>query len=183
MDFNLFSQISEYFFICHSLLKWWHQKGHTLESAWWSLWQFKHLNVWGHGSPFFSLQHHPNSLWFSDLWGPLHLMHLKLCILHKKVACPYFQQFLHWGTPGFMFTPRMVAMYSPMLKHLLMSILVLVPLWMSYMSIHTMDMLDLGKTLMTQGLEASEMLSKIWFCFKIISMSLEVRCSWELLWG
>ena len=172
MDFDLFSRISEYFFICHFLLKQWRQKGHTLELAWWSPQQFKHLNAWGQGSPFFvsslgglilsfGLQHHPNSLWFSDLWGPLHLTHLKPCILYEKVACPHFQQFLHWGTPGFMFAPQMVAMYFPMLKHLLMSILALVPLWTSHISIHTMDMLDLGETLMTCGLEANEMLLKI----------------------
>ena len=76
-----------------------------------------------------------------------------------------------------MFAPQMVAMYFPMLKHLLMSILVLVLLWMSYISIHTMDMSDLGEILMTQGLEAHEMLSKIWFCFKIDLMLLEVRHS------
>ena len=193
MDFDLFSWISEYFFICYFLLKQWRQKGHTFESAWWSLWQFKHLNAWGQGLPFFisslrglilsfSLQHHLNSLWFSDLWGPLHLTHLEPCILHEKVACSHLQQFLHWGTPRFMFAPRMVAMYFPTLKHLLMSILVLVPLWTSHISIYTIDMSDLGETLMTRGLEANEMLSKIWFCFKIVLMLLEVRWSWVLLW-
>ena len=194
MDFDLFSWISEYFFICHSLLKRWHQKGYTLELAWWSPQQFKHLNAWGQGLPFFvsslgglillfCLQHHLNSLWFSDLWGPLHLTHLKPWILHEKVACSHFQQFLHWGTPGFMFAPWMVAMYFPMLKHLLMSILALVPLWMSHILIHTIDMSDSGETLITRGLEANKMLSKIWFCFKIVLMSLEVRRSWVLLWG
>ena len=104
-------------------------------------------------------------------------MHLESCILHKKVACSHFQQFLHCGTLGFMFASQMVAMYFPMLKHLLMSILALVLLWTSHISIYTMDMLDLGKTLMTRGLEAKEMLSKIWFCFKIVLISLEVRQS------
>jgi len=194
IDLDLFSQISKYFFICHSLLNLWCQNGHTLESAWWFPWQFKYLNEWRQGSPFFvsnlgglilsfSLQHHPNSLWFSDLWGPLHLAHFKPWTLHEKVACFYFQQFLHWVTPGFMFTPLIVAMYLLTLKHRLMSILALLPLWTSHMSIHTMDMSDLGDTLMTLGLDANEMLSKIWFCLRTVSMSFEVRCSWELLWG
>ena len=194
MDFDLFSWISEYFFICHSLLNQWHQNRQTLELAWWSPWQFKHLNVWGQGSPFFvsslgrlilsfGLQHHLNSLWFSDLWGPLHLTHFEPWILHEKVACPHFQQFLHWETLGFMFTPQMVMMYFPTLKHRLMSILALLPLWTSHMLTHTMNILDLGDTLMIRGLKASEMLSKIWFCFRIILMSFEVRHSCELIWG
>ena len=57
--------------------------------------------MWGQGSPFFisslgglilsfTLQHHSNSLWFSDLWEPLHLTHLEPYILHEKVVWPYF---------------------------------------------------------------------------------------------
>ena len=64
-----------------------------------------------------------------------------------------------------------------------MSILAFVPLWTSQISIHTMDMSDLGETLMTQCLEASEMLSKIWFCFRTTSILLDVRRSWKLLCG
>ena len=121
IDCDLFSWISAYFFTCHSLLNWCLQNGQWLESAWWSPLQLEHLNAWGHGSPFFvsnlgrlvlafALQHQLNSLWCLDLWGPLHLTHLAPCILHEKVECSYFQQFLHWGTLGFMFAPLMVAM-------------------------------------------------------------------------
>ena len=63
--------------------------------------QLEHLNEWGHGSPFLvsnlgglvlalALQHQPNSLWCSDLWGLLHLMHLAPWIQHKKVEWSYF---------------------------------------------------------------------------------------------
>ena len=75
--------------------------------------------------------------------------------------CPYFQQFLYWRTPEFMFAPQIVAINLPTLKHLLISILALLPLWTSQMSIHTMAMLDLGDTLIILGLDASKMLSKI----------------------
>jgi len=72
IDLVLFSWISAYFFCCYSLLNLCLQNGHRLESAWWSPWQFKHLNIWGHSSPFFvssqggldfsfAFQHHPNS--------------------------------------------------------------------------------------------------------------------------
>ena len=121
IDCDLFSQISACFLMCHSLLKRYLQNGQEFESAWWSPLQLEHLNEWGHGSPFLvsnleglvlalALQHQPNSLWCSDLWGPLHLTHLAPWIRHKKVEWPYFQQFLHWGTPGFIFASLIVAM-------------------------------------------------------------------------
>ena len=95
-DFDLFSRISAYFLTCHSLLKQCLQKGQLLESAWWSPLQFEHLKEWGHGSPFLvsnlgglilalPLQHQPNSLWCSDLWGPLHLTHFAPWILHENI--------------------------------------------------------------------------------------------------
>ena len=123
----LFSQISAYFFCCHSLLNQCLQKRHWLELAWWSPRQLEHLKEYGHSSPFFVsrwgefifllvLQHHLNSWWFSDLWGLLHLMHLEPWILQEKVAWPHFQQFLHWGMPGFMLAPLTVAIYLLMLK-------------------------------------------------------------------
>ena len=106
INLTLFSQILAYFFWCYSLLNRCLQNGHWLESAWWLLLQLEHLKEWGHRLPFlvsrhggfiflFALQHHPNSRWFSDLCGPLHLMHLEPWILQEKIACPHFQQFLH----------------------------------------------------------------------------------------
>ena len=120
-DCDLFSRISAYFFTCHSLLKRCLQNRQVLELAWWFPLQLEHLNEWGHGSPFLvsslgglilalALQHQPNSLWCSDLWGLLHLTHFAPCILHEKVEWPHFQQFLHWETPRFMFAPLTVAM-------------------------------------------------------------------------
>ena len=120
VDCDLFSRISAYFLMCHSLLKQCLQNGQIFELAWWSPLQLEHLKVWEHGLPFLvsslgelilalALQHQPNSLWCSDLWGPLHLMHLAPWIQHEKMEWPYFQQFLHWGTPGFMFTSLIVV--------------------------------------------------------------------------
>jgi len=57
------------------------------------------------------------------------------------------------------------------LKHWLIRSLALHPLCTSQMSIQTMAMSDLGETLMILGLDAREMLSKMWFCFKTVSMS------------
>ena len=106
-------------------------------------------------------------------------MHFDPWILHEKVMWPHFQQFLHWETPGFMLALCMVVIYLPTLRHLLISILALLPLWTSQMSIHTIDMSDL----ITFGLDAKEMLLNIWFCLRIVSMSLDIRRSWEFSWG
>ena len=165
IDLDLFSWISVYFFCCHSLLNLCLQNGHKLEFTWWSPWQFKHLKEWGHSSPFFisslrelilalALQHHLKSRWFLDLWGPLHLMHLDSWILQENIVWPYFQQFLHCGTLEFILAPRMVVIYHPTLKHLLISILALLPLWTSQISIQTINMSDFGDTLITLGLDA-----------------------------
>ena len=51
------------------------------------------------------------------------------------------------------------------------------------MSIQMIDMSNLGDTSMTLGLDAKMTLLKIWFCLRIVSMSLKVRQSWELSWG
>jgi len=121
MEFDWLSRISAYFLMCHSLWKRCLQNGQEFESAWWSPLQFEHLKEWGHGSPFLvsslgglilslALQHHPNSLWCSDLWGPLHFMHFDPWMQHENVEWPHFQQFLHWGTPGFILAPLIVAM-------------------------------------------------------------------------
>ena len=141
-----------------------------MESAWWSPLQLEHLNIWGQDLPLLvsslsglilslALQHQPNSLWCSDLWGPLHLTHLAPWILHDMMAWPHFQQFLQSRTPGFIFAPLMVAIKFPMLKHLLINIFAFLPLWTSQMSIHTKAMSDFGETLITLGFEAREMLS------------------------
>ena len=190
IDLDLFSWISVYFFCCYSLLNLCLQNGYKFESAWWSPQQFKHLKEWRHGSPFFvsslgglilalALQHHPNSRWFLDLWGPLHLTYLDPWILHENITWPHFQQFLHCGMPRFMLALLMVVIYWPTLKHLLISILALLPLWTFQISIQMIDMSNLGNTLITLGLDAKDMLLKIWFCLRIDSISLEVRCSWE----
>jgi len=120
------------------------------------LWRYK-LNevcdkVCGHSLPFlvsrhrglilsFALQHQLNLWWFSDLWGPLHFMHFEPWILQEKVEWPHFQQFLHWGIPGFALAILTVVIYLPTLKHLLIRSLALIPLWASQMSIHTIAIL------------------------------------------
>ena len=194
MEWDLFSCILAYFLACHSLLKRCLQKWQVFESAWWSPLQLEHLKMWGQGLPFFvsslgglvlalALQHHLNSLWYSDLWGPLHLTYLAPWIQHTNVEWPHFQQFLHWGTPGFIFAPLIVVMLLPTLKHLLMRSFAFWPLCTSQMLIQTMAISDLGETLMTLSLDAREMLSKIWFCFIMVSISDEVSFSWEFACG
>ena len=135
------------------------------------------VSSWGGFVSSFALQHHPNSQWFYDLWGPLHLTHLDPCILQENVTWPHFQQFLHWSTPRFMLAPLIVTIYLLMLKHQLIRLLALLLLWMFQMSIQIMNMSDLGKTLINLGLDANLMLSKIWFCLRTVSTSLEVRQS------
>ena len=190
IDCDLFSWISAYFLMCHSLLKQCLQKGQMFESAWWSPLQLEHLKVWGHSSPFLvsslgglilalALQHQPNSLWCSDLWGPLHLIYFAPWMRHEKVEWPYFQQFLHWETPRFMLAFLIIVMLLPTLKHLLISSFVFWPLCTSQISNQTMAMSDLGEILMILGLDAREMLSKIWFCFRMVLISEEVSFSWE----
>ena len=49
-------------------------------------------------------------------------MHLELWTLYERVLCSYFQQFLHYRTPGFIFTLQIVAMWLPTLKHLFVKI-------------------------------------------------------------
>jgi len=157
-----------YFFWYHFLLNLCLQNGQRFELAWWLLRQLEYLNMCRHSSSLFilryrgfvflfSIQHHPNSQWFSDLCGSLHLTYLEPWILHENVECPYFQQFLHCSTLGFILVPWIVAMYLPTLKHWLMRPLVLLPLWTSQMSIQMIDISDLGKTLMTLGLDANIM--------------------------
>jgi len=69
VKFFWLSRILVYSFVCHSLLNWCFQKGQLYESAWCSPLQLRHLNEWGHSSPFFvsnlgglifllALQHH-----------------------------------------------------------------------------------------------------------------------------
>ena len=194
IDCNLFSQISAYFLICHSLLKRCLQNGQEFEPTWWSPLQLEHLKEWGQGLPFLvsnlgglilvlALQHQLNSLWCSDLWGLLHLTHLAPWIQHEKVEWPYFQQFLHWRTLGFIFAPLIIAMLLPTLKHLLIRSLAFWPLCMSQISIQTIAISNFGETLIIHGLDVREMLSKIWFCLSMVSTSDEVSFSWEFEWG
>lgn len=85
--------------------------------------------------------------------------------------------FLHCGMPEFMLAPQMVMMNLPTLKHLLISILALLPLCMSHISIQMIAMSDLEDILMTFGLDTKVMLLKIWFCLRINLTLLGVRRS------
>jgi len=68
--------------------------------------------------------------------------------------CPHFQQFLHYGIPGFIFAPYTIAMKLPTLKYQLIINLALEPFCISQISIQMMAMSDFGETLITLGLEA-----------------------------
>ena len=87
------------------------------------------------------------------------------------------------GILRFILASWIVVINLPTLKHLLIRLLVLLLLWMSQMSIQIIDILDLGKTLMTHGFDTRTILLKIWFCLIIPSISLGVRCSLDELWG
>ena len=125
---------------CHSLLKWCFQNGHYTESATWEPLQLRHLNKCGYGSSFLvsnlgrlslslALQHHAKLQWLLVRWGPLYLAHFEPWIQKTPAECPYFQQFLHWGTSRFMLAPLTVAVIFLMLNCLLMIFLVLLPFW------------------------------------------------------
>jgi len=186
------SQSLVYSLVCHSLLNLCFQNGQSVESAWCLSLQFKHLKKCGQGMPFLvsnlgglilllALQHHANYQWWIDWWGLLHLMYLDLWILHTPAVWPHFQQFLHYSIPEFMFTPQIVAMKLPTLNLLLMRLLALVLLCISHISIHTMDMSDLGETLITLGLEARIMLLKMWLLFRIFSILSENKWEFDCL--
>ena len=148
-----------------------------------------HLNMWGQGSPFLvsslgglvlllALQHHTKCWWWSVKCGLLHWIHLASWIQHIPTVWLHFQQFLHWGTPRFIFAPHTVAMKLLMLKHLLMIFLAFDPLWVFQISIQMMNMLDLGETLMMQGLNARTMSLKRWLLLRMFLTSSEEI--WEL---
>ena len=169
-------------------MNWFLQNGHVVASAWCSPWQFVHLKVCRHSLPFlvsrcgglillFALQHHLNSQWFSDLWGLLHFMHFEPWILQEKVKWPHFQQFLHWGMPGFTLAILIIVIYLLTLKYQLIRPLALTPLCVSQMLIHIIAISDFGDTLITFGLEVRVILSKIWFCFMMSSTLFDVMCS------
>ena len=68
-----------------------------------------------------------------------------------------------------MFAPQIVAITFPTLNHLLIRLLVFASLCVSHISIQTIDMSDLGETLITRGLEAKMMSLKMWLFFRIFS--------------
>ena len=143
--------------------------------------------MWGQGFPFlvfkcrelillFTLQHHPNWQWCFNLWRPLHLTYLDPWILQNPIACPHFQQFLHCGTPRFIFAPQIVVIKLSTLKHLLIRLLAFALLWTSQMLIQTMDMSYLGETLMTLSFDAKMILLKMWFSLMtFLTTSEEIR--------
>ena len=130
----------------------------------------------------FILQYQPNWQWCSDLCRLLYLMHFASWILHEKIAWSYFQQFLHWDMPRFIFIPLIVAIYFPTLKYWLIRLLALLLLWTSQISTQMINISNLDETLITYSFEVSTILLKIWFCFIISSTSLDKRCFWGLSW-
>ena len=87
--------------------------------------------------------------------------------------CPHFQQFLHWGTSGFMLAPLTVVMTFPMLNRLLIIFLALLLFWVSQISIQTIAMSDLGETLMILGFDASTISLNMWLFLRMCSISSE----------
>ena len=177
---------------CHSLLKQCFQKGHSTESAQWEPLQLIYLNECGHSLPFLvsslgglslllALQHYAKSRWLSVRCGPLHLVHLESWIWQTPVVCPYFQQFLHWGAPGFMLVSLTIVMILPTLNHLLMIFFALLLFYVSQISIQTIATSDLGETLMTLSLDARTILLKMWLFLRIRSIFSEEMHMFNLL--
>jgi len=73
-----------------------------------------------------------------------------------------------------MFTPQMVAIKLPILKHLLIRHLALLPLWISHIFSYIIVISNLGDVLITQGFEVSKMLLKMWLLFKMDLTTLEL---------
>ena len=90
-----------------------------------------------------ALQHYTISLWCLSLWDLLYFWHLDPYFWYLNVVCLYFQQFLHWGTPGFMLVSLIVAICWLILKHLFMNIFTFVPFWKSQISTYMIAMSNL----------------------------------------
>ena len=103
-------------------------------------------------------------------------MHLAPWVQHTLAMWPYFQQFLHCGTPRFIFTPHIIAIKLPILKCLLIIVFALEPFCISHMLIHTIAMSDFGKIFMIFGLDARIILLKIWLFLRTFSISLDKIC-------
>jgi len=132
VDVFQFSQSLMYSLKCYFLLNLCFQNGQSVESAWYLPLQFRHLNECGQGSSFLVynlrelilllvLQYHTNWWWWMVWCGPLYLTHLDPWIQHTPAECLHFQQFLHCGTPGFIFALCTVAIKLPTLNYLLMT--------------------------------------------------------------
>jgi len=120
-----------------------------------------------------ALQHHLKWQWYSDLCGPLHLMHLDSWKWHENVVYPHFQQFLHWGIPRFILALLTVTMKRPMLKLQLMIFLADEPFCESHMLIHIITMSYFGETLHMWGLKAILTSLKMWKALIMSSITLE----------
>ena len=184
IEFLLASWSLAYSLECYSLLKQCFQKEYSIKSARWEPLQLRHLNVWGQGLPFLvlslggfdlvlALQHQANSWWCSVIWEPLYFTHLDSWIWHTSAEWPHFQQFLHWGTPGFMLAPLTIAMTLLTLKCLLIIFLALSPFWVSHMLIQTIAMSNLGETLIMYGFDMRTISLKIWLFLRMCSIFLE----------
>ena len=109
------------------------------------------------------------------LYSLLYLIYLEaqaLSSVNKGSIFPLLIIF-YWKTPRFIFAPWMVMIWLPILKHLLIRHLALLPLWTSYMSSQTIAIFNLDNALITWGFEVSNILLKMWLFFKIVLTILE----------
>ena len=185
VDIFLFSWSLVYSLECYSLLNLCFQNRQSVESAWCSHLQFRYLNECGQGLSFLvsnlrglilllALQHYTNWQWWMVWCEPLHLTYLDPWIWHIPAECSHFQQFLHYGTPGFIFAPYTVAMKLPMLNCLLMIDFAVELFCMSQISIQMIVISDFGDTLIILGLEVRMISLKIWLFLRIFSTSSDV---------
>ena len=101
------------------------------------------------------------------MWESLYLIHLDPWILYVNIAYLHFKQFLHYKISRFIFVLQTIVIKLPTLKHLLISPFALLPLCVFQISSQMMAMSNFGNILITLGLEAINMLLKIWLFFKI----------------
>ena len=97
------------------------------------------------------------------------MTHFDSCAWHENVTCSHFQQFLYWEMPGFIFAPQIIAMWFPMLKHLLMSPFALLLLWTSQISNYIITISNLGNTLIILSFKTTVILLKMWLFLIIVS--------------
>ena len=130
-----------------------------------------HLNEWGNSFFFLvlslgelflklALQYQAIFLLYWIWWRLLHFWYLIPYVWQIKVVCLYFQQFFYWEIPGLILVPKIIAMWYPILKHLLIRLLAFIPFFKSQMLTQITVISNLGEALIIWDWEVRTMLLK-----------------------